>query len=169
MGSGMIMLFLTPLNSGLGFEIRVRGWESINPTLTRLIVIPTHNVMQPHIDQFLQLLISSTPKFSIMVGNGKHIYCIRLRKTTPITFNSKCSILLSIYYLYKELMLYWISNEPVTSNFVIPSMTFTYDQKSITVSRQQHYNPTLTTFHRLKCPTHTDAIADIFCVTMTLS
>ncbi|OIW01863.1 hypothetical protein TanjilG_07158 [Lupinus angustifolius] len=127
--------------------------------------------MQPRVAQFLQLPISPTPKFPVMVGNGERTYCTGLCKETPINLQQQLFTipfyLLPIQRADVVLGIEWLSTlGPVTSDFSVPSMTFTHDHKPITLTGQHSHTPTLASFHQLRRLSNMDAIAYIFYITI---
>ncbi|XP_019430040.1 PREDICTED: uncharacterized protein LOC109337515 [Lupinus angustifolius] len=129
----------------------------------------SHNVMQPRVAQFLRLEILPTPHFPVMVGNGDHIYCTGVCKDTPLQLQQHLFLvpfyLLPIQGADLVLGIEWLQTlGPITSDFAIPSMTFHYDNNPITLIGQNSHSPNLASFNQLSRLSHTDSIAEMFCI-----
>ena len=48
----------------------------------------SHNIMQPCLAKHLQLRITLTPSFLVMIGDGNHIYCTGLCPQVSLTMQS---------------------------------------------------------------------------------
>lgn len=48
----------------------------------------SHNILQPRIATHLNLPITPTPQFSVMVGNGDHIHCTGFCPAVPLSLHS---------------------------------------------------------------------------------
>lgn len=98
----------------------------------------SHNILQPRLIGHLNLPISPTIAFSVMLGNGKHIYCSGLcSKVTMVIQDQVFKVpmcLLPIQGVGLVLGMQWLSFlGPITSNFFIPCMTLSHHKGLITL------------------------------------
>nr|KYP65721.1 hypothetical protein KK1_011983 [Cajanus cajan] len=124
-------------------------------SITVTILVDTsssHNILQPHLANHLNLPINPISPFQVMVGNGDTIQCTGFCPHVDLTIQShKFTIpcyLLSIAGADLVLGIAWLQTlGSIVSNFSVPCMTFTHDHTLITLLESTNLPPT-------QLPTH---------------
>lgn len=136
-------------------------------TITVLIdTDSTHNILQPLIAQHLKIPTKPIPNFSVMVGNDSKLSCTRLCPQVPITLQNNL-FLIHFHLLPLEgadvvLGMKWLRTlGPITVDFYIPKISFTYQNNAITITGDPKSLPTHSTYNKFCYLLHTDSIASI--------
>jgi hypothetical protein len=105
-----------------------------------------------------------------MVGNGSRIHCDRFYPNVPITLQSNLFhipfYLLPIEGADVVLGMEWLKTlGPIGANFSIPSISFSHNYTTITLTGEQTSHPTQSTYHFIRHLVHTDSIASLHIMT----
>ncbi|XP_019423050.1 PREDICTED: uncharacterized protein LOC109332520 [Lupinus angustifolius] len=131
----------------------------------------SHNILQPRLANFLNLPISKTTQFPVMVGNGAHIFCSGLCDATPITLQQQ-QFLIPFYLLPIKgadvvLGIDWLQTlGPIVSDFSVPSMQFNVGQTIVTLKGEPSQGPQPSTLHQFTRLLQTDGIAIYHAITI---
>ncbi|XP_058788145.1 uncharacterized protein LOC131662390 [Vicia villosa] len=126
----------------------------------------THNILQPRIAKHLKIPTKSIPNFSVMVGNGSQLDCCGLCPQVPITLQNHL-FFIPFYLLPIEgadvvLGMEWLRTlGPILADFSIPKLSFTYNNKEITITGDSKTSPTPSSYNQLCQLLHTDSVASI--------
>ncbi|XP_058766993.1 uncharacterized protein LOC131640630 [Vicia villosa] len=151
--------------------LKFKGSIAGLPVMVLVDTGSTHNIMQPRIAQHLNLHTTPINQFSVMVGNGSHLQCEGICDNVEIMLQNK-PFNLPFYLLPIEgadivLGMAWLRTlGPIQADFSIPSLTFQYLTKPITLTGDPNTYPTHTSFHQLKQLIHTDAVASFHLLLM---
>jgi len=132
----------------------------------------TYNILQTRIANHLHLLPTTSPNFTVMVGNGSHIHCSGLCTNVPITLQNH---VFSIpFYLFPiqgadvVLGMAWLRDlGPLSADFSVPSISFNYNNQLITLQGDPIIPAKASTFHQLRQIIHTDSVASLHLLTVT--
>jgi len=111
----------------------------------------SHNIMQPHMAEFLGLPMVSIKLFSVVVGSGRTITCDGLCEHVPVTLGYQ-QFLISFYILPihgPDLVLgvQWLQTlGAFLFDYSVPSTQFTHYQKPITLIGEPPAQSTLATY-----------------------
>jgi predicted aspartyl protease len=152
----------------LRFQAQIHGL-----TVTVLIDTgSTHNMLQPRIASHLQLPTQQIPTFSVMVGNGTHIQCSGLCPSVPITLQHNLFhipfYLIPIEGADVVLGMEWLRNlGEIRADFSIPSISFIYNNNTITLTGDTTSIPQHASFHQICHLLHTDSVAALHLLSCT--
>lgn len=126
--------------------LRITGFIEGHPVTALIDCGCTHNIVQPHITTFLKLPTKPISTFSVMVGNGSHIYyngyCpdvqLHLRSTNfTIPF-----FILPVAGADVVLGLQWLGSlGSITTHFSTPQITFKHHDQTITLEGEPLASP----------------------------
>ncbi|XP_058777144.1 uncharacterized protein LOC131651501 [Vicia villosa] len=126
----------------------------------------THNILQPRIAQHLKIPTKPIPNFSVMVGNGSQLNCSGICPEVPITLQQHL-FFIPFYLLPIEgadvvLGMQWLRTlGPLLADFSIPKISFTYNQKEVTITGEPKTTPSHSSYQQFCHLLHTDSIASI--------
>ncbi|XP_058757342.1 uncharacterized protein LOC131630580 [Vicia villosa] len=126
----------------------------------------THNILQPRIATHLKIPNTPIPNFSVMVGNGSKLECSGLCSKVPITLQDHL-FFIPFYLIPIEgadvvLGMEWLRTlGPIVADFSIPEISFTYEDKNLTIQGDTNQTPTPSTFTQLCHLLHTDSVASM--------
>ncbi|KAJ0585747.1 putative nucleotidyltransferase, Ribonuclease H [Helianthus annuus] len=124
----------------------------------------THNIVQPRVASFLNLLVNPIQPFSVMIGNGELISCAGFCPEVTLIL-AKHPFHIPLFVLPIEgadivLGMAWLSSlGKIMADFSVPSISFTHQGNSITLTGEPISSPASSTnIHHLL---HKDAIASM--------
>lgn len=128
--------------------------------------------MQPRVAEFLHLPIVAIAPFSIVVGNGASIQCAGCCPDVQVqiadqTFSIPFYIL-PIRGAALVLGVQWLQTlGPFILDYTIPSIQFTYNSKTITLTGTNPHTPSATSYAQFNRFIFTDSIDSIHSITYT--
>lgn len=130
----------------------------------------THNILQPRIARHLQIPHTPIQPFTVMVGNDSHIHCEGFCFDIPITLQQTLFhipfYLLSIEGADVVLGMEWLKTlGPISADFAVPSISFAYQNTTITLRGDTTTQPTQSSFHQICHLLHTNSIASMHLLT----
>lgn len=132
----------------------------------------SHNIMQPRVQEFLQLPLVAITPFSMLVGNGESIPCAGQCPDVPVklvdtTFHIPFYIL-PIHGADLVLGVQWLQTlVAFLSDYNVPSIQFTLNGQPFTLTGTKHNTPTHATFGQFCRFTFTDSIASMHTISVT--
>nr|KYP47049.1 hypothetical protein KK1_031354 [Cajanus cajan] len=131
----------------------------------------THNIVQPRVAKFLNLVTIPTTPFKVMVRNGEHISCSHVCPLVPIMIQTH-EFFVSLYVLPIEgadivLGLSWLRTLGlVTADFSIPSFSFTHQNQQLTITADST-NLSHASFHQFCALVHQQSISQFHLLSIT--
>ncbi|XP_058741863.1 uncharacterized protein LOC131614269 [Vicia villosa] len=141
------------------------------PVMVLIDTGSTHNILQPRIAHHLHLTPTPITQFSVMVGNGSHLQCEGICHDVTLNLNNDL-FTLPFYLLPIEgadvvLGMAWLRTlGPIQADFSIPSISFTHNDKPITLKGDPKTRPIHTSFHQLQHLIHANSIASFHLMIM---
>ncbi|XP_076903968.1 uncharacterized protein LOC143559194 [Bidens hawaiensis] len=125
--------------------LRVTGYIHNQPVQVLIDSGSTHNIIQPRVVSLLKLQQQQVQSFSVMVGNGDHLYCEGVCPALNIALQ-ETTFTVPVFILPVEgadviLGLAWLRTlGPVLADFSIPQLTFNVGPKATTLRGETHTN-----------------------------
>nr|GEV99053.1 ankyrin repeat-containing protein [Tanacetum cinerariifolium] len=129
--------------------VRVTGYIQGQPVTVLVDCGSTHNIIQPRIASLLTMAPTKINPFPVMVGNGQFLECNSLYPSTPLDINkTQFHVPLFVNPVTGAdvvLGLAWLSSlGTIIADFAIPQLSFTFNNKQITLRGEPFSSPEFT-------------------------
>ncbi|PNX98954.1 retrotransposon-related protein, partial [Trifolium pratense] len=147
--------------------IRISGFLANHPVTVLIDGGSTHNFIQTRLAKFLDLPSNPTPNLKVMVGNGSILSCPSFCSSVPLTLQKE-TFTVDFYTLPLcgadvVLGVPWLrSIGPVLMDYTSLSLSYTHNNKTITLSGNSPTRPNTISAHQLKRCVQTNSASELF-------